>query len=82
MARESMANSQIFRYRDNASILQRRMGLCLSDLPPDLAERQFAELKTTGARAVQEAARVYRPMPGFWLLSGKWTRRRGVRGSR
>jgi zinc protease len=71
MARDSMANSQIFRYRDNASILQRRMGLSLAGLPPDLAEKQFEELKTTDAAKVGEAAKVYRPSSGILVVVGE-----------
>jgi zinc protease len=70
-AKESMANSQIFRYRDNASILQRRMGLSLAGLPPDLAEKQFEELKATGREAVQEASKVYRPDSGILVIVGE-----------
>ncbi|TAL16838.1 insulinase family protein [bacterium] len=70
-AKESMANSQIFRYRDNASILQRRMGLSLIGLPPDLAEKQFEELKATGREAVREAAKVYRPDSGILVVIGE-----------
>ena len=64
-------NRHIFRYRDAASVVNRRAALALEGLPLDLDERYPAEIGAVDDAGASRAARAFiRPDAGVWVVVG------------
>jgi zinc protease len=71
LARETIANRHIFRFRDPLDIVAERMSLHVRGLPADLTERFYVGLGSTDLEDVGKAAAThYLPNRGVWVLVG------------